>query len=82
MLLAAAAVPALDNGLGLTPARGWNSWNPFRCEGLSEALIRDVADAMVSSGLRDAGYTFVNIDDCWMAPQRSSDESPAGTSFA
>lgn len=64
---------ALDNGLGLTPARGWNSWNPFRCEGLHEDLIKEVADAMVSTGLRDAGYVYVNIDDCWMAPKRSAD---------
>ena len=46
---------------------GWNAWNSIRCEGLNEALIREVADAMVSSGLKDAGYNHVNIDDCWMA---------------
>ena len=37
-----------------------------RCEGLTEDLVLDVARAMVSSGLRDAGYIYVNIDDCWM----------------
>ena len=63
----------LNNGLGRTPARGWNAWNSIRCEGLNEQLIREVADAMVSSGLRDAGYTYVNIDDCWMATKRSAD---------
>ena len=57
---------ALDNGVGLTPAMGWNSWNRFRCEGLNEDLILEVAHAMVTSGLRDAGYKYVNIDDCWM----------------
>ena len=57
---------ALNNGVGLTPAMGWNSWNRFRCEGLNEELILEVAHAMVSSGLRDAGYKYVNIDDCWM----------------
>ena len=56
----------LDNGVGLTPAMGWNSWNRFRCEGLNEDLILEVAMAMVDSGLRDAGYKYVNIDDCWM----------------
>jgi alpha-galactosidase len=55
----------LDNGVGVTPAMGWNSWNRFRCEGLDEKLILEVAQAMVSSGLRDAGYKYVNIDDCW-----------------
>ncbi len=43
---------------------GWNSWNKFACE-VSEQLIREMADAMVSSGLREAGYQYVNIDDCW-----------------
>ncbi|GFH19829.1 melibiase, partial [Haematococcus lacustris] len=55
----------LDNGVGLVPAMGWNSWNYFRCQ-INETLIREVADAMVSSGLRDAGYKYVNLDDCWM----------------
>ncbi|QIX60131.1 glycoside hydrolase family 27 protein [Hymenobacter sp. BT18] len=51
-------------GLALTPPMGWNSWNKFACN-VDEKLIREVADAMVASGMRDAGYTYVNIDDCW-----------------
>ncbi|WP_375416733.1 glycoside hydrolase family 27 protein [uncultured Hymenobacter sp.] len=51
-------------GLALTPPMGWNSWNKFACN-VDENLIRQVADAMVSSGMRDAGYTYINIDDCW-----------------
>jgi alpha-galactosidase len=47
-----------------TPPMGWNSWNKFGCN-VSESLIRDVADAMVSSGMKDAGYQYVVIDDCW-----------------
>ena len=43
---------------------GWNSWNTFACD-VSEQLIREIADAMVSSGLKAAGYQYVNIDDCW-----------------
>ncbi len=43
---------------------GWNSWNKFRCE-VSEKLIMEITDAMVSSGMRDAGYKYVVIDDCW-----------------
>ena len=50
--------------LAATPPMGWNSWNKFGCN-VSEDLIRQVADAMVSSGMRDAGYQYVVIDDCW-----------------
>jgi alpha-galactosidase len=53
-----------DNGLARTPPMGWNSWNHFGCD-VSAKLIRDVADAMVVSGMRDAGYQYVTIDDCW-----------------
>ncbi|WP_187263502.1 glycoside hydrolase family 27 protein [Pontibacter beigongshangensis] len=52
------------NGLALTPPMGWNSWNKFACN-VNEQLIRETADAMVASGMKDAGYTYVNIDDCW-----------------
>lgn len=71
LLLLASAAVALDNGVGRLPALGWSSWNTFRCE-LSEALILEVADALVSSGLRDAGYTYVNVDDCWMEHARDA----------
>jgi alpha-galactosidase len=52
------------NGLAQTPPMGWNSWNHFQCN-ISEQVVRDTADAMVSSGMRDAGYQYVVIDDCW-----------------
>eukprot|EP00823_Brevimastigomonas_motovehiculus_P007914 TRINITY_DN70_c0_g1_i1.p1 TRINITY_DN70_c0_g1~~TRINITY_DN70_c0_g1_i1.p1 ORF type:complete len:524 (-),score=120.74 TRINITY_DN70_c0_g1_i1:421-1992(-) len=55
---------ALDNGLGRTPQMGWNSWNKFACN-INEKLIRDTIDALVSKGFRDAGYEYVNLDDCW-----------------
>src|SRR5215469_11474082 len=54
----------LDNGLAKTPPMGWNSWNKFGCN-VSEDLIRSMADALVASGMRDAGYQYVVIDDCW-----------------
>ena len=57
-------VPALENGLARTPPMGWNSWNKFGCN-VSEQMIRDMADAMVSSGMKDAGYQYIVIDDCW-----------------
>jgi alpha-galactosidase len=50
--------------LAQTPPLGWNSWNHFGCD-VSEELIRETADAMVASGMKDAGYLYVNIDDCW-----------------
>ena len=53
----------------MTPPMGWNSWNGFNCT-ISEALIKETADALVTRGLRDAGYEYVNIDDCWQAPER------------
>jgi alpha-galactosidase len=55
---------ALDNGLAKTPPMGWNSWNKFACD-VSEKLIKEAADAMVSSGMKGAGYQYVVIDDCW-----------------
>jgi alpha-galactosidase len=51
-------------GLALTPPMGWNSWNKFACN-VDENMIRQQADAMVSTGMKDAGYTYINIDDCW-----------------
>lgn len=51
-------------GLAPTPPMGWNSWNRFGCD-VDERLIRETAEAMVDSGMRDAGYRYVVIDDCW-----------------
>jgi alpha-galactosidase len=56
------------NGLAQTPPMGWNSWNKFACN-LNEHIVRDTADAMVDSGMRDAGYQYVVIDDCWHGPR-------------
>ena len=50
--------------IALTPPMGWNSWNKFACN-IDEAKIRGVADAMAASGMKDAGYQYVVIDDCW-----------------
>ena len=52
------------NQLALTPQMGWNSWNKFT-DKVNEQLIRETADAMVASGMKDAGFQYVNIDDCW-----------------
>jgi alpha-galactosidase len=55
---------SLDQQLASTPPMGWNSWNKFGCN-VSEDLIRQIADVMVASGMKDAGYQYVVIDDCW-----------------
>jgi alpha-galactosidase len=52
------------DGLALTPPMGWSSWNAFGCA-VDEKLVRETAEALVATGLREAGYTYVNIDDCW-----------------
>ncbi|MHA0856778.1 NPCBM/NEW2 domain-containing protein [Paenibacillus sp. CMAA1364] len=54
-----------NNQPGLTPIMGWSSWNAFRIN-ISEQLLHEQADAMVSSGMKDAGYQFVNLDDGWI----------------
>ncbi|KAK9159270.1 hypothetical protein Scep_005844 [Stephania cephalantha] len=60
----------LNNGLARTPQMGWNSWNFFACN-IKETLIKETADALVSTGLAALGYKYVNIDDCWSAPLRN-----------
>ena len=57
--------------LARTPPMGWNSWNKFGCN-VSDTLIREVADTMVSSGMKDAGYQYVVIDDCWQVSRDKS----------
>ncbi|HLW76443.1 MAG TPA: glycoside hydrolase family 27 protein, partial [Bryobacteraceae bacterium] len=56
--------PIAPNGLAKTPPMGWNSWNKFAGR-VDDKAVREIADAMVSSGMRDAGYLYVNIDDTW-----------------
>jgi alpha-galactosidase len=51
--------------IAATPPMGWNSWNLFACN-ISEATIKAAADALVRSGMKEAGYQYVNVDDCWM----------------
>jgi len=58
------------NELAQTPPMGWNSWNKFRCT-LNEKLIHEIVDAMVQSGMQDAGYEYVVLDDCWQAGRDS-----------
>jgi len=59
----------LSDGLAPTPPMGWNSWNRFGVK-IDERLVLETAEAIVESGMRDAGYRYVVIDDGWMAPER------------
>lgn len=56
--------PRTGNSLARTPPMGWNSWNRFGCE-VNEETVRRTADALVATGMRDAGYVYVVVDDCW-----------------
>lgn len=62
-----------SEGLAQTPQMGWNSWNKFACN-IDEKLIRETADAMVKIGLKDAGYQYINIDDCWHGARDANGE--------
>ena len=57
-------INSLDNGLGLTPQMGWNPWNKFGCE-INETIVEETINKMVENGLKDAGYKYINLDDCW-----------------
>jgi alpha-galactosidase len=73
-LVAAAPAAALDDGLARTPPMGFNNWNATHCaDDFNEEMVKATADIFVSSGLKDAGYEYVNLDDCWALPQRDAD---------
>lgn len=73
---ASAAEPSarLPDGLAATPPMGFNNWNSTHCRAeFDEAMVKGIADIFVEKGLRDAGYQYVNLDDCWALPQRDAD---------
>mmetsp|Transcript_27173 Transcript_27173/g.63209 ORF Transcript_27173/g.63209 Transcript_27173/m.63209 type:complete len:431 (-) Transcript_27173:243-1535(-) len=63
---------ALDNGLGLLPPMGYNTWNDQGCILMTEGQVKAAADALVSSGLNRKGYIYVNLDDCWHDRERDN----------
>jgi len=71
LLMLIAPANASDNGLAKTPPMGWNSWNKFHYD-INETIIRKVADSFVSKGLKDAGYTYIIIDDAWQSGRDSN----------
>lgn len=58
-------------GLALTPQMGWNSWNKFGT-GINEQMVKEMADALISTGLKDAGYNHILLDDGWMDMERDA----------
>ncbi|MGQ5634875.1 MULTISPECIES: NPCBM/NEW2 domain-containing protein [unclassified Streptomyces] len=71
---AAPVAPSLADGLALTPPMGFNNWNSTHCSAdFNESMVEGIADLFVSKGLKDAGYQYVNLDDCWALPQRDAD---------
>lgn len=71
LLLSASANAQTSNNLALTPPMGWNSWNKF-AGNINESLIRQITDSMVSTGMKDAGYEYIILDDVWMAHSRDT----------
>jgi alpha-galactosidase len=65
--------------VGSTPPMGWNSWNKFGSN-VSEKLVKSVADAVAKNGMKDAGYQYINIDDCWMDGRDSGGKLKANAS--
>jgi len=75
-LLLAGAAPVFAQkfeGLALTPPMGWNSWNTFASH-INETVVKETADAMVANGMRDAGYQYIVIDDCWALKDRDAND--------
>ncbi|WP_447035994.1 NPCBM/NEW2 domain-containing protein [Streptomyces sp. DSM 118878] len=71
----AAAGPGvkLPDGLAATPPMGFNNWNATHCRAeFDEAMVKGIADIFVEKGLKDAGYEYVNLDDCWALPERDA----------
>jgi alpha-galactosidase len=71
ILLAGAYARAQGSGLARTPSMGWNTWYAFGCQD-TEVEVRAAADAMISNGMRAAGYSYVNLDDCWQRAKRDA----------
>ena len=78
--LPAASAHAQSDTLAATPPMGWNSWNHFAGK-VTDADVRAAADAIVSSGMRDAGYIYVNIDDTWEGPRDAQGNITTNSKF-
>src|SRR5271170_143074 len=74
------SVLAQKDALAALPPMGWNSWNHFK-DKVDDASVRAAAEAMVSSGMRDAGYVYVNIDDTWEGERDAQGRIQANSKF-
>ncbi|HEV2425218.1 MAG TPA: glycoside hydrolase family 27 protein [Terriglobia bacterium] len=72
--------PVPPNGLARTPPMGWNSWNHFAGR-IDDKTVREIADAMASDGMKDAGYVYVNIDDTWQGTRDAQGNIRANDKF-
>lgn len=72
----AETIDTQTTGTALTPPMGWNSWNKYGAN-INESLIKGMADAMVASGMKDAGYEYINLDDGWMTTEYDQNGVPA-----
>ena len=79
LLMMARTVPA-QNQVAATPPMGWNSWNHFACK-VTAADVRGAADAIARNGMKEAGYTYVNIDDCWQGTRDEQGRIRANEKF-
>jgi alpha-galactosidase len=78
LVLAPKRCRGYNNGLGRLPALGWNGWctdGPCQRDVCYETTVLEIADAMVSSGMRELGWEYVNLDDCWGSTERAADGS-------
>ena len=65
---------ATDNGLAVTPQLGWDNWNAFGCS-VSETLLLQTGQLIVDLGLKDLGYHYVILDDCWSTGRNASNNN-------
>src|SRR5580692_11655235 len=80
LLFIAPKALAQTSAVAANPPMGWNSWNHFAGK-IDDATVRAQADAMVSSGMRDAGYVYINIDDTWQAERDAQGVIHANSKF-
>ncbi len=80
LIAASLEAGAVDSGVAMTPPMGWNSWNHFACKVTADD-VRSAADAIASNGMKDAGYTYVNIDDCWQGTRDEQGRIRANQKF-
>ncbi len=78
--MCSSAAEAQPAGLAVTPPMGWNSWNHF-ADKVTDADVRGAADALVSTGMRDAGYVYINIDDGWEGKRNAQGEIQTNERF-